>query len=171
MADYRNLTLKDLTILHSFIDRITIFITSGFGIGYISYAQGTFGTILGLILIILLTSLSVKITIIFLIFFTIFGIILCGRANKIYKKNDSRHIVLDEIIGIFIATYNIQLSFNNFFICFLLFRLFDILKPFPIFLIDQKLKNGYGIVLDDVVAGIFTNILFTIISVYLLNNL
>ena len=65
MADYRNLTLKDLTTLHNYIDRITIIVTSGFGIGYISYAQGTFGTILGLILIIFLKSLSVKITITF----------------------------------------------------------------------------------------------------------
>ncbi len=157
-----------MIILLKFIDKGIIFITSGFGIGYISHAQGTFGSIFGIIIILILTKIEVEISLNFLIIIIFFSSLLCHRANLIYEDDDSKHIVLDEIIGILVATYNVPVTFLNFLICFLFFRFFDILKPFPISFIDKNFKNGFGIILDDVLAGILSNILFIVFSSYFL---
>mgnify|MGYP002840854247 CR=1 FL=1 len=159
-----------MIILTNYIDKIVIFITSGFGVGYAPFAQGTFGSIIGLATIISLIYIQIELTFISLLLIIFISSLLCHRANQIYKNNDSKHIVLDEIVGIFVATYDVPLTFINFFICFLFFRIFDILKPYPISFIDKELKNGFGIVFDDVLAGIFANILFIIIANYFLNT-
>ena len=110
--------------------------------------------------------------------------------DKIYKKEDSKEIVIDEFIGqsipllaistsnelsikliTFLDNISSQLSFNWFgiwiLISFILFRFFDILKPFPINLIDKKIKNSFGVILDDVVAGIFATISLYIILLWI----
>ena len=142
-------------------------LSSGLGTGYIKYAPGTFGTLLAALIIIVFNySFSLSL----LLLMTFLSIIICSIADTIYDEQDSKKITLDEIIGFFVSMYGIPISFQNIFICFILFRLFDIFKPFPISFIDSRYKNGFGIVADDIIAGIFTNIIF-IIGTYFLSTL
>ena len=101
--------------------------------------------------------------------------------DRIYKKKDSREIVIDEFIGQSIPLVAFLYRPENFIpnccyksliempsvlwivFSFLLFRFFDIIKPYPINLIDRKIKNGLGVMLDDILAGIFTTIVMYII--------
>ncbi len=106
-----------------------------------------------------------------LILVIFFSIVICEIANNYYLESDSKKIVLDEIAGIFVATYGIEITLINIIYIFLLFRLFDIYKPFPISYIDKKFKNGFGIVMDDVLAGVYSNIIFLITSIYLVRIL
>tara|TARA_B100000700_G_C14763989_1_gene723467 strand:+ start:80 stop:553 length:474 start_codon:yes stop_codon:yes gene_type:complete len=152
--------------LNNYFTRLCIFLSSGFGIGYIKYAPGTAGTFLGILIFFLLTSLNIYFNILSLVIFVLVSIIICNIANNYYSEDDSKKIVLDEIAGVFVATYNIDPTAFNIIAIFILFRLFDIFKPFPISYIDEKLKNGIGIVVDDVVAGIYANITFLLASFY-----
>ena len=156
-----------------------------FGIGYFPKFPGTIASLTTcLIFYILWFFFGFKIIIIPSIFFLIliffFSIFL---INKIYKDKDSEEIVIDELIGQFIpllAWYNSEINASKLFVMFglelyaietwiilsfILFRIFDILKPYPINLIDKNIKNGFGVIFDDVVAGVFATIVLYIIFV------
>ena len=161
-----------------------------FGIGYFKYAPGTVASFITCLIFYSLASIDginqiIFPYIIFLIIIFIYSTIL---IDKIYKKEDSKEIVIDEFIGqsipllaitndelnikliVFLNNVSSQLGFNWFeiwiLISFILFRFFDILKPFPINLIDKKIKNSFGVILDDVVAGIFATISLYIILLW-----
>ena len=92
--------------------------------------------------------------------------------SKSANKDDAKEIIIDEFLGIYlilIFSYDIKI-FNNEFVKILLillfFRVFDILKPFPANWIDKNLKNSYGIILDDIIAGIYTIITLALINVF-----
>ena len=137
-----------------------------FGVGYFKYAPGTAASLITCLIYLLINKYFVLIYfVIFLIIVSIYSIIL---INKIYKKKDAKEIVIDEFIGQSIPifySYSLlgQDTFNAYLfmiiLSFLLFRFFDILKIFPINIIDNKLKNGLGVVLDDVLAGIYSAII------------
>jgi phosphatidylglycerophosphatase A len=84
---------------------------------------------------------------------------VAGEAEKLLAEKDSGKIVIDEIVGFLAATFLLEPSIGRFLAAFLLFRLFDILKPFPAGYLERHLRGGPGVVLDDIVAGIYTNIL------------
>ena len=93
--------------------------------------------------------------------------------SKSVNKHDAKEIIIDEFLGIYliiICSYDFKI-FNNEFVKILLillfFRIFDILKPFPANWIDKNLKNSYGIILDDIVAGIYTIITLALINVFI----
>ena len=162
-----------------------------FGIGYFKYAPGTVASFITCLIFYSLASIDginqiIFPYIIFLIIIFIYSTIL---IDKIYKKEDSKEIVIDEFIGqsipllaistsnelsikliTFLDNISSQLGFSWFeiwiLISFILFRFFDILKPFPINLIDKKIKNSFGVILDDVVAGIFATISLYIILLW-----
>jgi len=157
--------------LYNILIKISIFLSSGFGVGYFKYAPGTIGTFLGIIIIYILNSFNIYANILSLILVIFFSIVICEIANNYYLESDSKKIVLDEIAGIFVATYSIEITLINIIYIFLLFRSFDIYKPFPISYIDKKFKNGFGIVMDDVLAGVYSNIIFLITSIYLVRIL
>jgi len=154
-------------LLHKAFIYFIISLSSGLGTGYIKYAPGTFGTLLAA-LIIIIFNYSFSLPLLFVMIFL--SIIICSIADTVYDEQDSKKITLDEIIGFFVSMYGIPVSSQNILICFILFRLFDIFKPFPISYIDNRYKNGFGIVADDIIAGIFANIVF-IIGAYFLNLL
>ena len=162
-----------------------------FGIGYFKYAPGTVASFITCLIFYSLASIDginqiIFPYIIFLIIIFIYSTIL---IDKIYKKEDSKEIVIDEFIGqsipllaitndelnikliVFLNNVSSQLGFNWFeiwiLISFILFRFFDILKPFPIYLIDKKIKNSFGVILDDIVAGIFATISLYIILLWI----
>jgi phosphatidylglycerophosphatase A len=163
-----------------------------FGIGYFKYAPGTVASFITCLIFYSLASIDginqiIFPYIIFLIIIFIYSTIL---IDKIYKKEDSKEIVIDEFIGqsipllaisasnelnikliAFLNNISSQLGFSWFeiwiLISFILFRFFDILKPFPINLIDKKIKNSFGVILDDVVAGVFATISLYIILLWI----
>ena len=145
-----------------------MFLATGCFIGNIPFAPGTFGTILGLPLCFLLSRTNFSIAVLLTAIFIIFAILIAHDAEKILKTNDPGHIVIDEIAGLMVALFG--LPFNAVYASagFVIFRFFDILKPFPIRLIERKLSGGTAIVMDDVAAGICTNLvlralLFTVL--------
>lgn len=145
-----------------------VFISTGFGIGYIRKAPGTFGTLLaaGLFWLLLPTlklanSFEYLAWIVGVLFLCFIGVWITSKAEKVMRHDDPR-IVLDEICGYFVSMSFLPLDIDRPWIlllyAFVLFRVFDIAKPFPINKI-QVLPRGWGIMADDVLAGVFTNLL------------
>lgn len=129
--------------------------TIGF-IGYLPYAPGTFGSALGLLLIILLKPNDFELLMIFLPVFLL-GLIASHDAEKPLGK-DSRHIVIDEFSGYLLSVLFIPKGIGYLLTAFILFRIFDILKPPPIRKIEVHVSGGAGIMLDDVLAAVYTNV-------------
>ncbi|HDH12189.1 MAG TPA: phosphatidylglycerophosphatase A [Nitrospirae bacterium] len=123
--------------------------------GFLPYAPGTFGSFLSFLLIIFLKPGNISLLVILLPLF-ILGISASNHAEKILGK-DSGHIVIDEFCGYLISVLFIPMSTGYLLAAFILFRIFDIFKPPPIRRIEEVVPGGAGIMLDDVLAGIYTN--------------
>ena len=151
---------------------ISIFPTL-FGIGYSPIAPGTIGSIFSIIFLYFLIKFVsyIFLVIIFLIiFFT--SLKLIERYSNSLKSHDSSTIVIDEFLGIFlIILFYDYLKFTNdiimFLLIFILFRFFDILKIFPINWVDKNIKNSFGVVLDDLLAGVYSIIVLYSINVFI----
>lgn len=137
-------------------------IATGFGLGYSPIAPGTAGSLLALLIAFFIFEGNyIFLTVATIIFFGI-GIVSATFVEKEKGTEDPSLVVIDEIVGMWIGLLFIPPLWWMFLISFLLFRLFDILKPFPINA-AQKLSNGWGIMMDDVLAG-----LYTLVSMHLL---
>lgn len=140
-----------------------MFLASGCFIGNVSFAPGTFGTILGLPLCFLFSKIDLPVAVLLAVLFIVFAVLIAQEAEKILGEKDPGAIVIDEIAGIVVTL--IGLPFNLF--CtvagFIIFRALDILKPYPIRLLEQKCPGGAGVVLDDVAAGIVSNLFLRMI--------
>jgi len=131
------------------------FFALGFGSGLAKKAPGTFGTLVGLPLFWLINSytLATQLTLISLLF--LLGIYFCDKTGKALGVSDHGGIVWDEIVAIMLVlTFTIN-QWQWWLAAFLLFRLFDIWKPFPIRQCDAKVKGGLGVMLDDLLAAIY----------------
>lgn len=135
-------------------EKLILFFAFGFGFGFIRPAPGTWGTIPG-VLIAALLMFSPTLHILALIIVTLLGIWLCQKASDILGVHDHGGIVIDEIAGVMLTLLFFQPTLLNLFLGFCWFRLFDILKPFPIRWIDKHVHGGLGIMLDDILAGLF----------------
>lgn len=147
-------------------EKMAIFLATGFYAGNIPKAPGTFGTIEGLLFCFFLSRLDLLYAAIFAVLFIVFSIWVADRAERILKVKDSGSIVIDEMAGIMVTLIGIPFNIIPVISGFFIFRLLDILKPFPIHSIEKRLSGGAGIVMDDVAAGILGNcilraILFT----------
>ncbi len=145
-----------------------LIISTGIGIGYLPLAPGTFGSLLAIPIYILLRFNSSFIYGLFLIIFISFSIFISDHAQKYFIKEDDQRIVIDEIAGLLCTFLFLERTFFSILIGFILFRIFDILKPFPIRRLEKRFKGGLGIVLDDIIAGVYANIVIQLI--YLLLN-
>ena len=132
--------------------------TMGF-IGYFPFAPGTFGSLAALSFFILLKP-SPFIHIIILSVVLPISIISSQHAEKFFNSKDSKHIVIDEFCGYLVSVFLVPFSYAL--SAFLLFRFFDILKPFPIKKIESLLGGGLGIVADDIMAALYTNLILQI---------
>tara|TARA_Y100001958_G_C20833638_1_gene283324 strand:+ start:150 stop:602 length:453 start_codon:yes stop_codon:yes gene_type:complete len=144
------------------------FILTGFYVGKIKYAPGTFGTLLAIPIFLLIYdfNLITKISIVFLLFLISLFLLSQSYKKQVFKDIDDKSIVIDEVIGYLIFIVFFDNTLFVLFSSFLIFRLFDIVKPYPISLIDKKMKNALGVILDDIIAGLFSGItLFIIIHV------
>lgn len=126
--------------------------------GYAPVAPGTFGTLVAIPLCYLLSRLGLVHGILFLGLFTGFAVWMSGEAEKVFKKKDSSLIVIDEIAGLLVTLFLIPWNVKSVVIGFFLFRLMDIAKPFPIRRLETKLPGGWGVVGDDILAGIYANV-------------
>lgn len=128
-----------------------------FFIGYLPYAPGTFGTAAGLGLLVLIKPV-LQFHIFLTVFLIIIGVLASEHAEKSFNKKDPQCIVIDELAGYFCSLLFLPFDWNYMIAAFVLFRLFDIIKPFPIRKIESKLKGGAGIMADDILAAIYTNV-------------
>lgn len=134
------------------------FFAFGFGSGLARKAPGTFGTIAAIPFLFLLTQLPNLIHALTLLATFLFGVWVCQNTSKRLGVHDHGGIVWDEFVGLWATFYGLPLSWQNLILGFLLFRLFDITKPFPIKWLDQKVKGGFGIMIDDLIAAIFATL-------------
>jgi phosphatidylglycerophosphatase A len=130
-------------------------------IGYLPVAPGTWGSLAAFIAYVSLRP-AVSIHALFVLFILPLGIVASSFAEKALKEKDSRHIVIDEACGFFVSVLFIPFSIGYIFAAFFLFRVFDILKPFPIRKVETAFSGGLGVVADDIVAGIYANIILQI---------
>ncbi len=131
------------------------FLALGFGSGLAPKAPGTFGTLAAVPLVALLLWAGNSYLLAFVLFGTVLGIYICGQTAKDVGVHDHGAIVWDEIVGYGITVLWAPLHWQTLLLGFVLFRLFDIVKPWPISVLDKKLHGGLGIMLDDILAGIF----------------
>ena len=147
----------------NFKEKTVLFLATGFKAGNMPFAPGTFGTVLGLPLCFLLSKIDFPIAMMGGAIFVLLTIWISHRAQKILKLNDPRCIVVDEISGFMITLLGIPFNLISSALGFIIFRIIDIAKPFPIRFLEKKITGGMGIVMDDVVAGIYGNMLVRII--------
>jgi phosphatidylglycerophosphatase A len=141
----------------SFKQKTIIFLATGGWIGFSPVAPGTFGSLAALPICLLMSSMAVGSASIVVVGLIGFSTWVVHAAEKLEARKDPSQVVLDEICGMAIALF--ALPFTPFFIMggFALFRVFDILKPFPIRWVDRRVPGGLGIMMDDIIAGIFAN--------------
>lgn len=147
--------------------RICKFLATGFEFGMIRGAPGTYGTAIGVGIYLLLRSLPLFSYIVFCVGFIFLSVWITAMALPLFQKEDPPEIVIDEIAGILVAMTAVPFTWLNVGLGFVLFRLFDITKPFPVGLIDKKVKGAWGIVLDDVAAGVYAWIVLYFTSQYI----
>ena len=145
------------------------------GIGMLPIAPGTFGSIAAWIIFVYLSHFTSIINMLILtILFFILSIWICNNASKDLENKDHKSIVIDELVGMWIALLPVLFIANSQYertvyalAALIFFRLFDILKPFPISYFDKNYKNGFGIVIDDAVSGLIAVIPSYIILILL----
>ena len=158
----------------------TLFVTM-FGLGRIPKIPGTFGSLATVILLYIffhILNLSPGKIFLFLIIVFIFSFIAVAAHIKDNENKDPKEVIIDEFIGQSIPIYLYEISHGTekssndaiFFygVCFVLFRFFDIIKPFPVNFFDKNFKNSFGVIMDDVCAGFY--VVLSLICLMILNN-
>lgn len=132
-------------------------VSSFFYVGYLPLIPGTFGSLAGLFIFYLLRN-NQAYFILCAFIVTVIGFISCGKAEEVFKKKDSRNIVIDEVSGMMLSLILLPAELKVSILAFFLFRLLDTLKPYPADRI-QDMKGSLGVMGDDIVAGVYTNII------------
>jgi len=140
------------------INRLILILATGFGVGYSPIAPGTMGTLLTIPIYYFLSSISSPFYELTLLTFFFLSSWISGQAQRYWGRVDDPRIVIDEMMGFLITMLWVPKATVSIIAGFFLFRFFDILKPFPIRRMERRWRGGYGVVLDDVLAGIYSNI-------------
>ncbi len=138
-------------------DKIVLFIAQGAYSGRSPFAPGTAGTVVGVLLYLLLRDLGLFGYGVACAVVSALGIWAAGRADEIFRTKDNRTIVIDEIAGYLLGMLLVPATWQYITAAFFLFRAFDIIKPYPLRRLES-LPGGWGVVLDDIGAGVYTNI-------------
>jgi len=146
-------------------DDLIVFLASGGGLGALPKVPGTWGSLGALPLWFLLSWIGSGWYFLLVLLFSGFAVWIADEAGKLFKVVDSPVIVIDEIAGLMLALVGIDLSFRNALAAFLIFRFFDIVKPFPANWCEDNLPGGLGVVADDLVAGVMTWIVMYLLIV------
>ena len=140
--------------------RISFLFSSSFGIGNSKLFPGTFASLLTLPIVWLIRDFfSLNSFLIILLFYSITSYILIRVCIKNLSTKDPKYVVSDEHIGQSVSLIFCDQQIFEYIVSFIFFRFFDIVKPFPINLVDKHLKNALGVILDDVLAGVFVCII------------
>jgi len=141
--------------MNSSLRRFILFLSSNAGLGYAPVASGTFGTLAGIPAYWLLAKLPPTLWLLTVLALFFLSCWVAGEAGKIYGVVDDGRIVIDELVGYLVTIALLPFTWKAALLGFVLFRFFDIAKPQPARYFDRTVKNGYGVVLDDVVAGLY----------------
>jgi phosphatidylglycerophosphatase A len=154
------------------------FMGSGFGAGWLPVAPGTWGATVAILPLFFFTKIGPSVfstslpifTLVLTVLIVIFTWIGVKAADFLHDEwgDDPKQIVIDEMIGVWIAILGLPLTVPNLIIGFILFRFFDIAKPLGIRQLE-KIKGGWGVMLDDVLAGVYANIVLQILNLLYFN--
>jgi len=139
------------------MNRFLLLLATGFGAGFSPVIPGTAGTLLAIPIYLFLSRISSPVYEITLLAFFFLSVYVSEKAQQHWGKKDDRRIVIAEITGFFITMLWMPTTPFTIISGFVLFRIFDIVKPFPIRRLED-VNGGYGVVLDDVLAGVYANI-------------
>jgi len=162
------ITLKPNKLLFK---NFSAFLALGFGSGLIKKAPGTFGTLVAIPFFLFLQFFSQPLIYLFIITMFFIGIYVADKTSRALAMKDPSCIVIDEVVGFLLLLIlvghlteaGISITKIDFILAFILFRIFDIWKPFPINLLERKFKGGFGIMIDDIGAAIYAYIIFMLI--------
>jgi phosphatidylglycerophosphatase A len=138
------------------------FLAFGFGTGLAPFAPGTFGSIPGLILFWLTLDFGLYVQLSIAIAMALIGIWICGESARRIGVHDHGGIVWDEIVGMYVTLFLAPVSVAGFVLAFVLFRIMDIVKPWPIRDLDHSMQGGLGIMLDDLLAALYAALLLAL---------
>ena len=146
---------KASPIPRSAMGRPEMWLATGFGAGLSPRAPGTVGSLVGVAIYLALAGLPLAAYLGVVLVLAVAGVILCERAGRILGVADHPGIVWDEIVGMLITLAGTPPSWQGVVLGFALFRLFDIMKPWPVAAIDRRVRGGLGVMLDDVMAALY----------------
>lgn len=152
--------------MNKITNAVILFIAQGAWSGKSPFAPGTAGTVVGVLLYLLVKGLGPAWYLAITAAVTVIGIWTAGRAEVLLGRKDAPSIVIDEIAGYLISMFLVPSGWGYVVAAFFLFRIFDIIKPFPLHRL-QDLHGGLGVMIDDVGAGIYTNIVLQLAAVLL----
>ncbi len=141
---------------------------NGFGSGYLPVAPGTWGSAVAILLALPLMWTTPAVSRLTLTLLAVVFSFLCARAVDLFHDewgDDPKHVVADEMVGMWLTLVGIPLTAGNFLWGFLLFRFFDITKPLGVRRLED-IPGGWGVVLDDVLAGVYANVVLQLINLY-----
>lgn len=144
------------------------FLAFGFGSGLAPVAPGTFGTLVGIPFFFFMASLPLWGYLALVLAFFLFGVWLCDRSSKMLGVHDHGGIVWDEIVGYLITMIAAPAGWEWVIVGFILFRIFDIFKPWPIAYLDRHVSGGFGIMVDDILAGVYAMLILQLLSYFLI---
>ena len=136
---------------------------TGFGSGYAPLAPGTAGTLVGIPLYLVFSAMSWPLWLITVAAFTCLAWYISREAEKLFEQKDAQCIVIDEITGFQWTLFLIAPTALRVALGFILFRLFDIVKPFPARFFQERLPGGYGVMGDDLAAALYANLVLQLL--------
>lgn len=143
-------------------EKLIKLLATGFGAGLAPLAPGTAGTLVGVLICLVFSPLHWLLRLLIVIFLLVLAIYIAGRAEQVYQKKDDQRIVIDEIAGFQVAMLPIAITGLHLLVGFVLFRIFDIWKPFPLRNF-QQFPGGWGVVADDIGAGVYAGFLMLLL--------
>ena len=139
--------------------KVIMFCATGCYVGRVPVIPGTFGTLVGLPFSFVLSRMAAAPGLVFITAFVLFAIYVSHRAQIIENRQDPGCIVIDEMAGMMVTLYGLPFEMYTVIVGFILFRMIDIIKPFPIDWLESRLSGGLGVVMDDIAAGVMANFL------------
>jgi len=136
------------------------------GSGYSPFAPGTAGTIVGIPVYLVFSFFPRPVLLLSVVALCFLAVYLSGEAERMFGEKDPSAIVIDEIAGLQVALFLVAPSLSHVAAGFVLFRLFDVMKPFPARLCE-RLPGGYGVVTDDLVAGLYANLSLQLLILFM----
>jgi phosphatidylglycerophosphatase A len=152
------------------VKRVIILLATGCYVGYSPLIPGTTGTLAAVPLYLILSHLSPLYYIAIVLGSIYIAIWASDGAEVLLQSRDCRHIVIDEMVGFMVAMFMVPPTLRNILLGFFLFRALDIIKPFPIRVLEERVRGGYGVVLDDIVAGVYANLLIHVLRFTILRG-